>query len=73
MREEKIFLVASGFHLIPYNRDHIQGLAQRMHTDYGVEYVAPAHCTGHMGFSIFHQVFGNKYKYFGLGERINFE
>lgn len=73
VREEKILLVSGGFHLIPYSRDYIEGLAQRMYNDYDVEYVAPSHCTGHMAFSIFHQVFGNKYKYFGLGERINFE
>lgn len=71
--EEKILLVAGGFHLIPYKREYIEGLAQRMKEDYGVEFVAPSHCTGHLGFSIFHQVFGNKYKYFGLGEKINFE
>ncbi len=70
IRNEKIYLVSGGFHLIPYNREYILGLAQRMKNEYGVENVAPAHCTGHLGFSIFHQVFGEAYKVFGLGGKL---
>ncbi|MEP7212014.1 MAG: MBL fold metallo-hydrolase [Acidobacteriota bacterium] len=66
----KIYLVAGGFHLIPYNRDYIEPLARRMHREYGVENVAPAHCTGHLGFSIFEKEFGVNYKFFGLGETL---
>ncbi len=29
-----------------------------MREEYGVESVAPAHCTGHLGFEIFKKVFG---------------
>ncbi len=71
VRKGKIYLVAGGFHLIPYNREYIEGLAKRMHDEYGVASVAPAHCTGHLGFTIFHQVFGNNYRFFGLGETLN--
>ncbi len=71
VRQGKIHLVAGGFHLIPYKREYIEGLAKRMKEEYEVEFVAPAHCTGHLGFSIFQKVFGNKYRFFGLGERIN--
>jgi metal-dependent hydrolase (beta-lactamase superfamily II) len=35
-----------------------------------VDSVAPAHCTGHLGFSIFQKVFKDKYRFFGLGERV---
>jgi 7,8-dihydropterin-6-yl-methyl-4-(beta-D-ribofuranosyl)aminobenzene 5'-phosphate synthase len=68
--EGKIHLVAGGFHLIPYSRDYIEALANRMREEYGVESVAPAHCTGHLGFSILKKTFGDKYKLFGLGERL---
>lgn len=71
VRPEKILLVAGGFHLIPYSREYIENLAKRIKDDYGVESVAPAHCTGHLGFAIFRQVFGDKYKFFGLGETLN--
>ncbi|HEX7708751.1 MAG TPA: MBL fold metallo-hydrolase [Thermoanaerobaculia bacterium] len=70
VRKGKIHLVVGGFHLIPYDREYIEALAKRMKEEYEVESVAPAHCTGHLGFSIFQKVFGNKYVFFGLGERI---
>lgn len=66
----KIFLVVGGFHLIPYKRDYIEGLAKRMHQEYGVESVAPAHCTGHLGFSVLREEFGDNYMFFGLGETL---
>ncbi|MCB0753554.1 MAG: MBL fold metallo-hydrolase [Ignavibacteriae bacterium] len=68
--KDKIYLVAGGFHLIPYGRDYITSLAKRMHDEYGVESVAPAHCTGQLGFSIFKSIYGNEYKFFGLGETL---
>lgn len=71
VRKGKIHLVAGGFHLIPYKRDYIEGLAKRMREEYGVESVAPAHCTGHLAFATFQKVYGDKYRFFGLGERIN--
>jgi 7,8-dihydropterin-6-yl-methyl-4-(beta-D-ribofuranosyl)aminobenzene 5'-phosphate synthase len=73
VRSEKILMVAGGFHLIPYSRDYIEGLAKRMKNDYGVESVAAAHCTGQLGFQILRQVFGDGYKFFGLGETIKIE
>lgn len=70
VRKGKIYLALGGFHLIPYKREYIDALARRMKNEYEVESVAPAHCTGHLGFSIFKQVFGEKYRFFGLGERL---
>ncbi|HVE55329.1 MAG TPA: MBL fold metallo-hydrolase [Pyrinomonadaceae bacterium] len=69
-RQEKIYLVAGGFHLIPYKRGYIESLAKRMRDDYGVEAVAPAHCTGQLGFLILQKEFGDKYQFFGLGETL---
>jgi 7,8-dihydropterin-6-yl-methyl-4-(beta-D-ribofuranosyl)aminobenzene 5'-phosphate synthase len=70
VRPGKIRLVAGGFHLIPYSREYIEALARRMRDEYEVEAVAPAHCTGHLAFAIFQKVFGEAYRFFGLGERI---
>lgn len=70
VRTGKIHLVVGGFHLIPYKREYIEGLAKRMKEEYEVESVAPAHCSGHLGFSIFQEAFGDKYRFFGLGQRI---
>ncbi|HVF28579.1 MAG TPA: hypothetical protein VM943_10085, partial [Pyrinomonadaceae bacterium] len=71
VRKGKIHLVAGGFHLIPYQREYIEGLAKRMREEYGVESVAPAHCTGHLAFATFQKVYGYKYRFFGLGEKIS--
>lgn len=68
INKDKIFLVAGGFHLIPYERPFIENLAMRMKNLYQVESVAPAHCSGHTGFAIFKKVFGEKYRTFGLGQ-----
>jgi 7,8-dihydropterin-6-yl-methyl-4-(beta-D-ribofuranosyl)aminobenzene 5'-phosphate synthase len=70
VRKSKILLVAGGFHLIPYSREYIENLAKRMRDDYGIESVAPAHCTGQLGFSIFKKEFSDKYIFFGLGETL---
>jgi len=42
-----------------------------MKEEYEIESFAPAQCTGHLGFTIFQKVIGNKYRFFGLGERIH--
>jgi 7,8-dihydropterin-6-yl-methyl-4-(beta-D-ribofuranosyl)aminobenzene 5'-phosphate synthase len=71
-RPARIRLVTGGFHLIPYRREYIESLAKRLKEQYQVEAVAPAHCTGHLGFLIFRNEFGANYKFFGLGETIEF-
>ncbi|MEO6227602.1 MAG: hypothetical protein ABIO61_07070 [Thermomonas sp.] len=70
VRPERILMVVGGFHLIPYGRDYIQGLAAHMKDEYGIRYVSPAHCTGHLAFAIYRQVFGVRYKRFGLGDTL---
>lgn len=68
---EKIRLVMGGFHLIPYDGEEIVGMALRMKDDLGVESVAPAHCTGHLGFKVFSEVFGDDYHRAGLGSYVD--
>lgn len=68
--DRKIHLVAGGFHLIPYDRAHLDGLAKRLRDQYGIEEVAPAHCTGHLAFAILRSAFGDRYRFFGLGASV---
>lgn len=70
IRQSPILLLAGGFHLITYDRAYIESLAQRMRDDYGVQSIAPAHCTGHLAFAIFHAAFAERYRFFGLGETL---
>lgn len=70
VRNVPVLMVAGGFHLITYNRQYIEKLAVRIRDEYGVQYVAPAHCTGHLAFAIFRATFGDRYRFFGLGETL---
>ncbi len=66
---EDVALLVGGYHLLPYPRDVIQGIAERL-KGMGVKTVAPAHCTGHLGFKVLSDVYGEDYELFGLGSRI---
>ena len=67
-----INLVAGGYHLFPYNRSYVEGLAKLMKNDLGVRHVAPAHCTGNLAFKIFREQFGQGYSYAGLESEVPF-
>jgi 7,8-dihydropterin-6-yl-methyl-4-(beta-D-ribofuranosyl)aminobenzene 5'-phosphate synthase len=71
--DRNIQLVYGGFHLIGKDGDNIIELAQTMQGDQGVATVAPAHCTGHLGFKLFNMVYKNNYIYAGLGETIQLQ
>jgi 7,8-dihydropterin-6-yl-methyl-4-(beta-D-ribofuranosyl)aminobenzene 5'-phosphate synthase len=62
-------LLVGGFHLIPYGRAYIEGLISKLRGELEVDGVAPAHCTGHLAFVMFRERFGDKYRFFGLGEK----
>jgi 7,8-dihydropterin-6-yl-methyl-4-(beta-D-ribofuranosyl)aminobenzene 5'-phosphate synthase len=67
-----IAMVMGGFHLLPYGSADIRTMAARMKDEFGVKRVAPAHCTGHLGFKIFREVFGDGYHLAGLGSVVPF-
>jgi 7,8-dihydropterin-6-yl-methyl-4-(beta-D-ribofuranosyl)aminobenzene 5'-phosphate synthase len=63
-------LVYGGYHLLPYDSTAVRAIARRMKDELGVRQVAPAHCTGHVGFSVFREVYGDDYRLAGLGTQI---
>jgi 7,8-dihydropterin-6-yl-methyl-4-(beta-D-ribofuranosyl)aminobenzene 5'-phosphate synthase len=67
-----IQLVIGGFHLLPYTAAEIQQLARTMKEDLGVHRVAPAHCTGMLGFHIFREVYGKDFVAAGLASEVTF-
>jgi 7,8-dihydropterin-6-yl-methyl-4-(beta-D-ribofuranosyl)aminobenzene 5'-phosphate synthase len=67
---EPLDLVMGGYHLLPYKEDEIRTVVGRLRDELGVRRVAPAHCTGHLGFKIFHEVYGDQYLMAGLGSHI---
>lgn len=69
---DKIELVYGGFHLFPFDRSQTVQIANMLKNELQVHGVAPAHCTGHLGFKILKDKFGNDYRYVGLGETISY-
>lgn len=68
--DREIDLVFGGYHMLPYDEQTIAGVAARMRDEYGVKRAAPAHCTGHLGFKVFRETFGDGYESAGLGAAI---
>jgi 7,8-dihydropterin-6-yl-methyl-4-(beta-D-ribofuranosyl)aminobenzene 5'-phosphate synthase len=64
-----VFLLAGGYHLLPYDRDTIQGIASRLKA-LEVQKIAPSHCTGHLGFKVLREAYGDAYELFGLGSTL---
>jgi 7,8-dihydropterin-6-yl-methyl-4-(beta-D-ribofuranosyl)aminobenzene 5'-phosphate synthase len=65
-----VYLLAGGYHLLPYEQKTIEGIADRLKNNLSVKNVAPAHCTGHLGFHVLTEKFGKYYRFFGQGNRI---
>jgi 7,8-dihydropterin-6-yl-methyl-4-(beta-D-ribofuranosyl)aminobenzene 5'-phosphate synthase len=70
LRHRTIDLVTGGFHLLPYDRTTIEALAQRLRDEYGIRRLAPAHCTGHLGFQLLQRAFVEHYVVGGLGSEV---
>lgn len=68
-----IELVYGGFHLLPFGRDKTVEIGQYLKNSLGVHKVAPAHCTGHLAFKVFSNLFQSDYLYAGLGETIYYK
>lgn len=68
----EVYLVMGGYHLLPYSAEEISGLVTRLQDDVGVKLVAPAHCTGPLGFKIFRERYGSDFLSAGLGSEIRF-
>ena len=67
---QRIHLVAGGFHLVVAKDEEIERVVSSLHDKWGVEYVAPGHCTGEPTFGAFKRAFGERYLYAGLGTTI---
>jgi 7,8-dihydropterin-6-yl-methyl-4-(beta-D-ribofuranosyl)aminobenzene 5'-phosphate synthase len=65
-------LVMGGYHLLPYTRQEVEGVAERLKHNLNVARVAPAHCTGHLAFQVLMEAFGEDFVRSGLGSEILF-
>lgn len=70
--DKPIHLVLGGLHLLPAKDKEVRRIAIALHDSWGVQWIAPDHCTGEPAFEILKQTFGNHYLYSGLGTSIKF-
>jgi 7,8-dihydropterin-6-yl-methyl-4-(beta-D-ribofuranosyl)aminobenzene 5'-phosphate synthase len=68
--DKPVHLVIGGTHLLPATDDEIQSIANALHDNWKVAWIAPVHCTGEPGFAILKQTFGDRYVYAGLGSTL---
>jgi 7,8-dihydropterin-6-yl-methyl-4-(beta-D-ribofuranosyl)aminobenzene 5'-phosphate synthase len=64
-------LLVGGLHLVTTADSEIDRVADSLRNQFGLDLIAPGHCTGEPGFSAFHRRFGKAYLYAGLGERLS--
>ena len=68
----EIQALVGGFHLLPYSEEEVSLVVGRLHDDFAVNAVAPAHCTGETAHGLLEKAFGQKYTEFGLGARASY-
>lgn len=62
-------LVIGGFHLGSSSREEINGIMDEFE-QFGVERIAPTHCTGNKAINMIEQEYGNGFLKFGAGEEV---
>ncbi len=65
--DPKIYTVTGGFHLVVTPREEIRRVAGLLRDTLKVERVAPGHCTSEPGFSVFREVFKERFDAAGVG------
>lgn len=68
--DDRLYIVAGGFHLVMTPGEEIQRVARILQDELKVERVAPGHCTSEPGFAVFLDRFGERFERAGLGASI---
>jgi 7,8-dihydropterin-6-yl-methyl-4-(beta-D-ribofuranosyl)aminobenzene 5'-phosphate synthase len=63
-------LIMGGLHLVATPDAEIERVALVLRDRFGLDLIAPGHCTGEPGFAALRRTFAGAYRYAGLGERI---
>ena len=66
-----INILFGGLHEIQATDAEVQRIAVVLHEQYNVERVAPGHCTGEPEFAALKRVFGDHYRYAGVGSVVD--
>jgi 7,8-dihydropterin-6-yl-methyl-4-(beta-D-ribofuranosyl)aminobenzene 5'-phosphate synthase len=65
--------IFGGLHLVLAPAAEIERVATALRDRFGVATIAPGHCTGEPGFDALRRAFGERYRYAGLGTRLEFD
>ncbi len=65
-------LLVGGLHLVAAPDSVVQALSLRLHDTWHLDAIAPGHCTGEPAFKALKAIFGDRYRYAGLGTRLPF-
>lgn len=68
--DARIHLIAGGLHLVTAKDPDIEKVGRSLNQAWKVGYIAPGHCTGEPTFSALQKIFGERYLFAGLGERL---
>lgn len=63
-------LIFGGLHLVATPDAEVERIALALHDRFGLDLIAPGHCTGEPAFAALRRVFATSYRYAGLGETI---
>ncbi|HEX5387916.1 MAG TPA: MBL fold metallo-hydrolase [Gemmatimonadales bacterium] len=62
-----VHMILGGLHLVTTPDDEIERIATALHDRWGIDRIAPGHCTGEPAFAALWRMFGARYVYAGLG------
>jgi 7,8-dihydropterin-6-yl-methyl-4-(beta-D-ribofuranosyl)aminobenzene 5'-phosphate synthase len=65
--DKRFYTAIGGFHLVLTPREEIERVAGLLHDTFGLQRVAPGHCTSEPGFAAFMRIFGARFDQAGLG------
>ncbi len=70
-RDPQISMVVGGLHLVTAPRPEIERLAVALRDKWKIDRIAPGHCTGEVTFAVLQRIFGENYRYAGVGTVID--
>jgi len=71
--EDRVAWIFGGLHLVLTKEPEVRRVAKALHDDWKVDRIAPGHCTGEPAFEALSEIFGDRYVFAGLGDRIELE
>lgn len=68
---QRVHVIFGGLHWVTMPEAEIERLAAALRDKWKVEAVAPGHCTGEPAFAALQKVYGDRYRYAGVGTVLN--